>query len=434
MPSVLPFAGLRYTQRAGELERLLSPPYDVIAPREQAELEAASPYNAVHLELPSDAPDRPGSRYALAAEELAAWREKGILGQDDAPSYYLSATEFEYGGQTYQRRDLIGALALEPWSAETVLPHEQTMPAPKQDRLDLLRSTHLNVSPIWVLQRETPDAVSQAWASAEQRPPEIDIHWRGERHRLWRISDPSMVAAVQQAFESAGPLYIADGHHRYETCLAFRDEAHSVKGAAGVLAAITQAEDPGLLVLPTHRLLLHLDGRLGLEDVETEWADIFHVEYYPIWEDAPPEQIDALMQQLASTGRLGPAFGIVGLGHLDLFGLLELRGRKPPPDALPSDRSDAWKSLDVALLHALVLDRIVAETGLRRDDVLAYTRDPHAAFDAVRTGEASAAVFLNPTPVSSVLAVADAHDRMPEKSTYFYPKPPAGLVMRDLDQ
>jgi uncharacterized protein (DUF1015 family) len=275
----------------------------------------------------------------------------------------------------------------------------------------------------------------EAWSAAERREPEVDVVWRDERHRMWPVSDPGAVADIQHAFEASGPLYIADGHHRYETSLAFAQapEGQRVRGANSVLAAITPASDPGLLVLPTHRLLRRLDSGLKLEDIETEWADAFHVEYYPIWEEAPPEQIDALMQQLASTGRLGAAFGIVGLGHLDLFGLLELRGRKPPTDALPASRSEAWKSLDVALLHSLLLDRLVAETGLPRDEVLAYTRDPHEAFEAVRRGEASAALFLNPTPVSAVLAVADAHDRMPEKSTYFYPKPPAGLVMRDLD-
>jgi uncharacterized protein (DUF1015 family) len=262
----------------------------------------------------------------------------------------------------------------------------------------------------------------------------VDVTWRGERHRVWRVDEPASVEAIRAAFETSGPLYIADGHHRYETCLAFRAEAEArVPGAGGVLAAVTWADDPGLLVLPTHRLLHGLDGTLDLEDVETLWADVFHVEYYPVWEDAPPEQIDALMQQLASTGRLGAAFGVLGLGHLDLFGLLELRGRTPPPDALPADRSAAWKALDVSLLHALLVDRLVEQTGRPREEVLSYTRDPSAAFEAVRRGQASAAFFLNPTPVAGVLAVADARDRMPEKSTYFHPKPPAGLVMRDLD-
>jgi uncharacterized protein (DUF1015 family) len=228
-------------------------------------------------------------------------------------------------------------------------------------------------------------------------------------------------------------LYIADGHHRYETALAYAAEAGQDQlGASAMLAAITWADDPGLLALPTHRLLSHVDSELTLEELETRWADVFHTEYYPVWDDAPPEQVDALMQQLASQAKVAPTFGVLGLGQHDLFGVLEVRGRSVPPDRLPADRSAAWKALDVAVLHSLLVDPLVAESGRAREQVLGYTRDPHAAFAAVREGSARAAFFLNPTPVQQVLAVADAHDRMPEKSTYFYPKPPAGVVIRDL--
>jgi hypothetical protein len=179
--------------------------------------------------------------------------------------------------------------------------------------------------------------------------------------------------------------------------------------------------------------LSSVDPGLTLEEAETRWGGVFHVEYYPVWEDAPAEQIDAFIQQLASSGQLGPSFGVYGLGQPDLFGILELRGRKPPPNALPADRSDAWKALDVSLLHELLIDPIVVESGHPREEVLRFTRSPHEAVDEVRQGRASVAFFLNPTPVQAVLAVADAGDLMPEKSTYFYPKPPAGLVMRDLE-
>jgi hypothetical protein len=160
---------------------------------------------------------------------------------------------------------------------------------------------------------------------------------------------------------------------------------------------------------------------------------VFHEEYYPVWDGAPAEQVDALIQQLASSGRVAPSFGLFGLGQLDLFGILELRGRKVPEGALPPERSEAWKSLDVSLLHALLIDPLITETGLPRQEVLSFTRHAHEAVSAVREGREAVAFFLNATPVSGVLAVADARDRMPEKSTFFHPKPPAGLVMRDLN-
>ena len=434
MPRVLPFAGLRYAAPSSELARLVSPPYDVISPDEQAELRALSAHNAVHIELPLDADGQPCSRYTSAAETLARWRREGVLVPEQRPAFYLSETEYAYGGETLRRRDLLAALSVEPWSSRAVLPHEHTMAGPKADRLELMRATHLNASPIWVLHRDRLAALDAAWTAADARPPTVEFTWRGERHRVWLVDDQASLADIQAGFERGGPLYIADGHHRYETGLAFKAEAQtSVPGAGAILATVSWADDPGLLALPTHRLLAGLDPGLTLEEAETRWSDAFHVEYYPVWDPAPAEQIDALIQQLASSGRAAPSFGVYGLGHLDLFGILELRGRKPPEGALPAERSDAWKSLDVSLLHTLLVDPLVAETGRPREQVLGYTRDVHEAFAAVRDGRASVAFFLNPTPVSGVLAVADANDRMPEKSTYFHPKPPAGLVMRDLN-
>ncbi|MDQ6674840.1 MAG: DUF1015 domain-containing protein [Chloroflexota bacterium] len=434
MPRVLPFRGLRYAAPADELDVLVSPPYDVIGPEEHAVLRGLSAHNASYVELPTDAPGRPGSRYAEAAERLAHWRRNGVLRPDPGPAYYLAETRFCHAGQTLQRRDLLAALGVEPWSTGAVLPHEHTLQAPKVDRLELLRATHLNASPIWVLHRQRLSTLDRAWSLAESTPPSVEFTWRAERHRLWVVDDASTVDAIRTEFERGGPLYIADGHHRYETSLAFRSEAEaSVPGAAATLAAVTWAEDPGLLALPTHRLLHDLDPALTIEEAESHWARLFDTQFDPVRADGLAEQVDALEQRLASSGRVAPSFGLYELGHLDRFGILELRDRKVADGGLPAERSDAWKSLDVSLLHALLVDPLVEQTGRPRTEVLSYTRDPHAAVAAVRAGHASAAFFLNPTPVSGVLGVADTHDRMPEKSTYFHPKPPAGLVMRDLD-
>jgi uncharacterized protein (DUF1015 family) len=434
MPPVLPFAGLRFAAPAIELERLVCPPYDVISPAEQTQLLQASPHNAVRLELPSDVPGQPGSRYRSAARDLSNWRAEGVLRPESRLTYYLSETMFTHAATELRRRDLLAAVAVEPWSARVALPHEHTMAAPKVDRLELLVATHLNASPIWLLSRERPAGLDRAWASADERPPDAEFTWRQEQHRLWLIDAPELVQALHAAFAAAAPLYIADGHHRYETSLAFKQSAgRGVSGAGATLATITWADDPGLRVLPTHRLLSGVAPSFTLEEAETHWGEAFHVEYYPVWDDAPAEQIDAFMQQLASSGRAGPSFGIFGLGQTDLFGILELRGHKPPLGALPTERSDAWNTLDVSLLHTLLIDPLIAEIGRPREDVLRYTRSAHEAVAEVRAGKADVAFFLNPTPVKGVLDVADAGDLMPEKSTYFYPKPPAGLVMRDLD-
>jgi uncharacterized protein (DUF1015 family) len=435
MPPVLPFAGLRFAAPAADLPRLICPPYDVISPSEQAELLELSPHNAIRLELPPDEAGEPGSRYSVAARCLDDWRRTGVLRTDARPFYYLSETEYSFANATYRRRDLLAAVAVQPWSERVALPHEHTMAAPKADRLELMKATHLNASPIWLMAREQPPELQRAWDRAEAIQPLAEFAWRDEVHRLWIVDDAEIVGAIQRAFASGQPLYIADGHHRYETSLGFKTgDGSSLAGTGAILSTITWADDPGLLALPTHRLLSGLDPSLTLEEAETRWGEIFHVEYYPVWDDAPTEQIDAFIQQLASSGRAGPSFGVFGLGQPDLFGILELRGRKPPPNALPSERSEAWKSLDVSLLHTLLIDPLIAESGKPREEVLRYTRDAHEAVDEVRQGRAAVAFFLNPTPVQGVMAVADAGDLMPEKSTFFFPKPPAGLVMRELDR
>jgi uncharacterized protein (DUF1015 family) len=439
MSRVFAFRGVRYAPAAApDLAALLCPPYDVISPEEQRQLEARSPLNAVHLELPEDAPGQPGSRYAQAAERWRAWQRDGILRRDSSPSFTLHATDFLHAGQAHTRRDLLAAVPVEPWASGSpgaIRPHEQTMASPKADRLALLEATHANLSPLWLLHREPASALEAAWAAAEARPPAAEFGLGDERHRLWLVDEPETVAAIEASFAAeVTSLYVADGHHRYETALAFRAQAgENCPGAGRVLAVLTRATDPGLVVLPTHRLLRHLDPSVTPEELETRWSDVFHYEYYPVWDEAPPDQIDALLRQLASQGRAAPTFGVLGPGAADLFGLLELRGRKPPPGALPPGHSEAWQNLDVVLLQALVIDPLVAETGRPREEVLSYTRDPYAAFAAVRGRQADMALFVNPTPVDQVLAVADAGDRLPEKSTYFYPKPPTGLVMRDLD-
>ncbi len=435
MPRVLPFPGLRYdTSVVDDLSNVVCPPYDVISPEEREDLQARSPFNAVHVELPLDGASQPGSRYERAAETLAAWRSAGALREDPRPAYYLHETRFTHRGERRARRDLIAALGVEPWGAGSVLPHEHTFAGPKADRLALMTTTHANVSPVWVLARDQPAPLAEAWQAAATRPPDAEMTIEHEEHRLWVVDDPVSVTAIQDAFAEGGPLYIADGHHRYETALAFKEGAGGgLPGSGSTLAIISSADDPGLVVLPTHRLLRHLPSQATMEEMEARWSNALHTEYFPVWEGGPSEQVDALRDQVEAKGGFAPTFGAYG-PDVDLFTLMELRGRTPPQDAMPADRSEAWKSLDVSLLHVLVVDPILRDLDLPREHALAYTRSWHGAFDAVRSGSANVAFFLNATRVEQILAVADAGDRMPEKSTYFYPKPPTGLVIRDLNR
>lgn len=428
MPHVLPLVGLRYAASSADLPDLISPPYDVIAPREAAELRALSPHNVVHLELPLDVDGQPGSGYTAAGERARQWRTDGTLRRANRPAYYLSETRFAYAGRHLVRRDLLASIGAEPWSSGAVLPHEHTMSGPKADRLELLRATHLNISPIWVLSREHQAPLEAAWQQVGDQAPLAEFAWRGEDHRMWAIDAPDQVAALARAFAEGGPLYIADGHHRYETNLAFRsDVAASVPGASGILATVTWADEPGLIVLPTHRLLHGLDGHTRA-DLIGDRESLFEIRHL----DATAG-LDTWLHALADHGQRTPTIALYGFGDLDRLTLLSLRSDAAVTARLPSDRSDAWRSLDVSILHSLLLDPLLAASGRPRDEALSFERDPAVAIDAVRAGTASATILLNPTPVTGVLDVADAGDRMPEKSTYFWPKPPTGLVLRDLD-
>lgn len=428
MPQILPFPALRYDpHRLPDVAQVLCPPYDVINPAEKQAYQAQSSYNAVYIELPDDRPGEPGSRYANAAEILTSWRAQGVL-QQDAPSYYLHATRFSFEGRSHTRCDLIAALGVEPWATGAVLPHEATHAGPKADRLALLRAAHANLSPIWVLHRQPIVSLAAAWEAAQKTAPVLDVTFEGEEHRLWRVDDPAQVGAIHRELASSGPLYIADGHHRYETALNFAQEAgDQIPAAKATLAVVTWADDPGLLVLPTHRLL-HGQPR-SLAEVEQTGKGVLASEHVSLSSSAD-EAAGTLLAQVLGRGANQAAFGVAAAGSPETGALLTLESPDAAVSKLPADRSDAWRKLDVSLLHAVLLERFIAETGLPREEALSYTRDAAEAMAAVRSGDAAAAFLLNATRVQQVLDVADAHDRMPEKSTFFHPKPPTGLVLR----
>ena len=429
MTRVRPFAGLRFAPSVvGDLANVVCPPYDVVPPEQQRALQQQIPYNVIRVELPVDAAGREGSRYEVAAEHLRQWQEQGALVRDARPAFYLHETRFQFRGASHVRRDLIAALGVEPWSESSVLPHEHTFAGPKADRLALLRTTHTNVSPIWVLHREDHAPLRDAWQSVGGRAPDTQLALDGEEHRLWVLDDPALVAAVEQAFAAGGPLYIADGHHRYETTLAFRNEVgESLPGAADTLAVITWSGDPGLLVLPTHRILPNGAAGQDRAALLARLGQVFDVQ--PARGDARP---DALEEDVAADQTV-TRFALLGPDGSEP---VVLRPRDPAAlrRAMPADHSEAWKGLDVAMLHTALLEPLLEGVAGERDALVRYTRDPGEAAAAVRQGSGALAFLLPPTRVEQVLDVADAHDRMPEKSTYFYPKPPTGLVLRGLDQ
>ncbi len=431
MADVRPFRALRYDPAvAGDPSRLVAPPYDVIDADEQRRLYAASPYNVVRLEYgeerPDDAPGR--DRYARAAADLRRWREEGVLVLDDRPRFYLYEQEFQDEGRR-RRRALMAAVRLEPWERGVILPHERTLPKPKEDRLRLLRSVRANISPVFGLYR---DRGALGGLLEPEDPPLLEAATPdGQRHRLFALPQRHDAAIAQALSERV--VYVADGHHRYETALAYRDERRQEserwtgeEPENFVLMALVAADDPGLVVLPAHRLLR---PPVTPHDLAPRLSRFFEIE------DVTPRSWDGtallrLLARLAAAGRETVAFGALGLEE-QRYHLLRLTSFEAVEPLMPPEKPAVWKRLDVAVLQHAVLKACLGidESAVAEGEVVSYTEDADQARLAVERGRARLAFLLNPTPVEHILAVADARERLPQKSTYFYPKLATGLVM-----
>src|SRR6266699_4214352 len=435
MADVQPLRGIRYhSETLGNLAQVLTPPYDVISEEAQARYYARNPYNIIRLELGMDVPGDTSlnNRYTRAATTFAEWRENSIVQQETTRCYYLYQQIFTHNSQTYTRTSLLARVHLEPWSARIILPHEHTMAKPKDDRLKLLRACVTNFSPIMSLY-DDPQGRIRRMLSAYAANPAVQVTGEAnEEHRLTPITDQQQIALLQNFFVER-QLYIADGHHRYETALNYREEVREMhrqldpRDAANfVLMALIDVDDPGLLVLPTHRLLIGLN-----QDALKRLTSQHLARYFTVYD---PEEVEAshdvLLEQLAKMGASQSSFVLSTAQKTWLLSLNEA-GKARIGE---SSHSSAWNKLDVAIAHTLILEDLL---GLKAEDMTAgthirYTRDAHQALGAVQMGEAQASLILNATRVRQICDVAIADDRMPQKSTYFYPKLVTGLVMNPL--
>jgi uncharacterized protein (DUF1015 family) len=430
MAEVRAFRGLRYARdRVGTLDAVVCPPYDVISPAQAAALRAASPYNAIHLELPEPSPaDADGhSRYARAAAALRNWRAEGVLARDREPLLYAVEESFVWQGELRRHRGVLCVVRLANWDERVVLPHERTLAAPKADRLELLRACETNLSPVFLLQPAVHQAEAALWSAVERTPTLVET--RPDEGRVTRVWAVGQDGAPWTAALSDWALYIADGHHRYETALRYRDERRAGgSGAADagyeyVLAYLVAMDDPGLVVLPTHRCVPA--GRIDPARLDALLAERFDVWARPV-PGPEPDALGPVLAELRERGAERMTIAIYRPGELLLA--------SPRPDAarwLPPDRAPAWQALDVAQLESLLLQPLL---GPQVPEELSYTRDAAEAVRAVVSGQAAFAALLNPTTPRQIAAVADAGERMPQKSTYFYPKPSTGLVFHVLDE
>jgi uncharacterized protein (DUF1015 family) len=406
---VAPFRGERYAA-VQKLSRLIAPPYDVIDSAERARYAALDADNIVHVMLPEAPPGRPeDERYRAAADRLAAWRKSGVLQRDPNPVLYVMAQDFTLPtGEKRTRRGVFAAVAAEGYEPRRVRPHEHTHAGPKADRLALMQATATNIESIFLLAPDKDRSLARALADIGKSKPDATAELNGVGIRLWIVRDPSHFPLPPS------PLYIADGHHRYETASAYAKENPA---ADRVLALIVSAEDSGLAVLPTHRVIFGA-GR-DLERVLPHWRDWFDIVPVPAGRDP--------VETLAALGRERTA--CIVADRTRMIALVMRPGALP--DRVPAlAQSEAVRDLDVARIESLVVKEILGSG--TTTPTLRYIADAKQALDTVRHGGAALAVLLNPTKVEQVFAVADAGDVMPPKSTYFIPKVPSGLVLRPL--
>ena len=440
MSTIIPFQGIRYdTTVVGDIKQVVAPPYDIIDASGQKALHDRHPQNIIRLELGLDQPgDGPAhNRYTRAASTLGDWLKSGALKRDAQPTLYYHTIEYtppyaSSGSPTKTLKGILAAVKLEALDSGHIYPHENTRSAAKTDRLNLLEACKSNFSPIWSLYSDPQGAVMSLLEGAVKgKPASIDFRDDvGFRQQLWAVTDP---AVLKHAVDALGnkPLFIADGHHRYETALNYqklrRQQAGSPTGQHpydGVLMLLTALEDPGLTVLPTHRVTTTVLP--SYDRVQSMLGPTFDLQEFPFTAATQTATRAKFIEAMRTTGQTLPVFGLALKGDSRYVTLSLKPAHRPPTQASPRTK------LDVSLLQQLVVTTLCPSQ--EEQEAILYTKDDHEALDWVAKGTGTGALLLNATKVSEVQAVATAGERMPHKSTYFFPKPLTGLVINVMEE
>ena len=414
MAKIYPFRSLRFAPDKVSLEKVVTQPYDKISAEMQDRYYSAHPNNIVRIIFgktePSDSAEK--NVYTRAAAYLKEWRANGILQQLPEPALFIYFQKFTVPDQkdVRIRKGFVALGQLEDYASKVVFPHERTLTGPKKDRLELLRHTRTQFEQIFMLYEDPEQRIDHVMDEIARRNP--DIHIRDEygvEHSMWTVADHEKIRFIQGQMENK-KLIIADGHHRYETALVYRDEMHSEKGSDRMPMTFFNMNSPGLTILPTHRVLADLPG-FDSTNFFDRAADFFDMTEAPT-----PDR---------------PTFGAFTDGRLVFLRLkisLDLR-------ALMPDLSEKQRSLDVAILHRLLLEKClgITEEAVKKESYITYVRDRDAAVKAVRERKAQIAFLLNPTRLDQLRDIAYEGNVMPQKSTDFYPKVLSGLTMYSLE-
>ncbi len=442
MVDIAPFRGWRYNpKKVPDLEEVVAPPYDVIEPAEQRFLHRRHPWNVVHLdfgqELPGD--DEDENRYSRAAFYLRQWREEGILLRDESPSIYIYRQAFTGPeGGALVRTGFVALVRLEPLGSGRVFPHEETFSKHRTDRLRLIRATRAHFNPIFSIYPDPHGDVRAASMIHGRRPIISLLDRNGVEHTMWAVEEPEAIRGLVRAMRDK-PVFIADGHHRYETCMSYWEENRGGVAAMGLgdplqwtMMYLTPMEDQGLVILPTHKMvggLTELDQAAFLRRLGEDFLCLEVPSRRSLDETS---DIRAFLKLVQERGRSGCAIGMAlhGLESCWILSPRDAEGMAMGFEHVP----ECLRSLDVTVLHEVIFRRIlgidVSDPG---DKHLSYLHDAFESLRRVRAGEVQMAFIMNPTKIEQLQAVATARCKMPHKATYFYPKLLSGLVMNIME-
>lgn len=439
MPGIQAFRGLRYDLgHVGSLSDVIAPPYDVIDADLQDALYKKHPANVIRLILnriePGD--DDANNRYTRAAKFLKNWRSEGVLQREADPSIYVYHQTFDHDGRRHTRKGFMARLRLERFGKGKIYPHEETHASAKQDRLLLTRACRANLSQIFGLYPDEANEAQQLLENAiiGKTPLEATDHL-GVVHRMWPISDVKLIADVAAIMDSK-PMYVADGHHRYETACNFRDELaaqqplDSSHPANFVLSMFIGMNDPGMIVLPTHRLFRGLP-LMSSADLIAKLGDCFTTRLAGEGSDLA----DTIWRSISSSGDQRSIAFYTAADQRWVVAKITDAGRQRMA-AVAADHSADWQGLGVAILHRLVIETLLGQPSLPKPKYVHLVREVVESIeqgDEESGGDFPLAALVMPATIDHIRAVSEHGERMPAKSTYFYPKLLSGLVINPLE-
>jgi len=434
LADIRPFCGVHYNPAlVKDLSKVLCPPHDIISPQLQQQLYQSNEYNYIRIEFGREFPQdkEQNNRYTRASAFFENWLEKDILKKDAEPAIYIHDHHFLLHEEKYCRRNIYCLVKLEEWDSTIIRPHEGTFTHSKSDRLHLLWSLQADTSPIMALYDDSNKRMISSLLDGKTsgNPLLQTDNVNGESHKLWAVNDKDIIGQIHDCLE-AQPLYIADGHHRYESALTYRRERRTTTLPVEeeepfdfVMMTLVDFADPGLVILPSHRLVRGL-SKSALDSLKAGLDTCFDVESYPLDSNDTLAQINSLLSSEKDEIKLV----LYGLSREELL-LLRLKNLDIIGTMIPYFHSELYQKLDVSIVDHVILEELL---GLPPDNIktfIEYTNDAVAAVRSVTEKEYQLAVIVSPVKPEVIKAIADSGDRMPRKSTYFYPKTPAGLVL-----